>query len=273
MSSSAPDPRIINAMVSVGCSSQEGLWKSFHVKVRDFPALDTNLPLEFSCNGCMWKLLLYHGGHNEAADEYVSMAFRRPAMFEVKVALLDKFGNTKKLAATEGKRSLSVVFIKRSDILDASKNILGDDGTLAIVISVKNASKNPFSNKTPALFLNAETANVHFEVSKVESNEDGSKRTKSCVKFHAHIQILKERAPTLASLFVEQSIVEIADVKPGIFRLLLWYLYGGTMQKKVLKAHAKDIIEAAGKYGVVNLKLTAEAALSNSIKIGYHLYL
>ena len=45
------------------------------------------------------------------------------------------------------------------------------------------------------------------------------------------------------------------------------YVYEGTVVEDILKANAKDIINAADKYGVVSLKLEAEAAYVESTKI------
>jgi hypothetical protein len=41
----------------------------------------------------------------------------------------------------------------------------------------------------------------------------------------------------------------------------LSYIYGGKLSDDDMKSHAKQIIDAADKYGVVNLKLEAEASL------------
>jgi hypothetical protein len=50
-------------------------------------------------------------------------------------------------------------------------------------------------------------------------------------------------------------------VTPDIFRLLLSYTYGGKISNDDMKSHAKEVIDAADKYGVINLKLEAEANL------------
>ena len=57
---------------------------------------------------------------------------------------------------------------------------------------------------------------------------------------------------------------QISDVKPDIFQYMLGYVYGGSVPKEELMTHAKDIINAADKYSIVNLKLEAEAAYLNS---------
>jgi len=53
--------------------------------------------------------------------------------------------------------------------------------------------------------------------------------------------------------------VPITDVKPDIFRHVLYYVYGGKVSDEELKANAKDLIDAADKFGIVSLKLEAEA--------------
>jgi hypothetical protein len=56
----------------------------------------------------------------------------------------------------------------------------------------------------------------------------------------------------------KSSPVQITDEKSEIFRLMLNYIYGGKLAEVELEANAKDVIDIAGKYGVINLKLEAE---------------
>jgi hypothetical protein len=55
--------------------------------------------------------------------------------------------------------------------------------------------------------------------------------------------------------------IEITDVSPDIFRHLLYYIYGGKIPDDDMKSHAKEIIDAADRYGVASLKLEAEACV------------
>ena len=55
--------------------------------------------------------------------------------------------------------------------------------------------------------------------------------------------------------------IEITDVSPDVFRHLLYYIYGGKISDDDMKTIAKDIINAADRYGVTTLKLEAEACL------------
>ena len=124
--------------------------------------------------------------------------------------------------------------------------------------------QNPLTNLVRGMFLDETTADVCFQVRCVEDEEKDE--VPASELFHAHSQILKACAPMLAILFnLDNSDGKIAtatitDVKPDIFRHLLYYVYGGSVPVGELKTHAKDIIEAADKYAIVNLKLEAEVA-------------
>ena len=61
--------------------------------------------------------------------------------------------------------------------------------------------------------------------------------------------------------------LQITGVKPEIFHFVLYYTYGGKISEDDMKANARDIIDAANRYGVVNLKLEAEASYVNSTTI------
>uniref|UniRef100_A0A6T5STR7 BTB domain-containing protein n=1 Tax=Skeletonema marinoi TaxID=267567 RepID=A0A6T5STR7_9STRA len=120
---------------------------------------------------------------------------------------------------------------------------------------------------------NENTADVCFEVSSVEEKEDDNyertKRAKTSTSFYAHRSILSGCAPMLAALFDAEDTgrmisAQIGDVKPDIFQYMLGYVYGGSVPKEELMTHAKDIINAADKYSIVNLKLEAEAVYLNS---------
>ena len=167
-------------------------------------------------------------------------------------------------------------FYRRSAILNQLKNIIDDNGTLAVVVSIKKddaapfVPSNPMSSMITSVFLDEETADVCFEVSTADV-DDGDDAAPSRVSFHAHSFVLKTCAPMLASLFgsddEEIATASITDVKPAIFRHMLHYVYGGSVPNGALNHNAEDIINAANKYSIVNLKLEAEAAYVKSSKI------
>ena len=61
--------------------------------------------------------------------------------------------------------------------------------------------------------------------------------------------------------------VPITDVTPEIFRHMLYYIYGGEVPKEELEGNTQDIIDACDKYGVVLLKLEAEACYVKTIQL------
>jgi speckle-type POZ protein len=199
--------------------------------------------------------------------------------------IIDKFGNKKKvLQSTDNFEGMGYGhgwsnFIERSDILDESKNLLDSDGTLTVGVSIKEepsdvfVPKNPLHKMMQGIFLDEDTADICFEVCGAEAKKGKKKKAKASDSFHAHHLMLKTCAPMLADLFdLEDSNGKIAtatitDIKPDIFRHLLFYVYGGSVAEEDLKTHAKDIIDAADKYSIINLKLEAEAAYVKSTTI------
>jgi hypothetical protein len=86
------------------------------------------------------------------------------------------------------------------------------------------------------------------------------------VVFHAHRYILREcstgiLADMCGSNDVSSSPIEITDVSPEVFRHLLYSVYGVKIIDEDMKSQTNAIINAANRYGVVNLKLEAEAYL------------
>jgi len=127
-------------------------------------------------------------------------------------------------------------------------------------------------------FLDDESADGYFEVGSSDgntsTNDDGVKRSKTTTRFPAHRFMLKANAPMLYELFQTDedhnqliATAHITDIKPDVFRILLLYVYDGDVPDEQLKTHAKDIIDAADKYEIVNLKLAAEVAYVKSTPI------
>jgi len=264
-------------------------WQSFKILIHGFADLPSavgeyTLSPEFKCNGHKWCIKLYHGGESEASVGHISLYLQHcsggTATTAYEMSFLDKYQNVNTKIATDcsfdsDKKNWGwPKFVSRSYILDQSNNILDDKGTLAVVVSIKRDDASPFVPSNPTnsmimgMFLDEETADVCFEVNAGVNVDDGDELP---VPFHAHSQILQGCAPMLASLFGsdEEKIAtaSITDVKPAIFRHLLHYVYGGSVAEGELNTNAKDIINAADKYSIVNLKLEAEAAYVKSTKI------
>ena len=122
---------------------------------------------------------------------------------------------------------------------------------------------NPFVKTILYMFNDEESADVVFEVEneRVETSSD-HKNAKTTTAFHAHRIILQKSCSSalLGELCKSgETSVSITDVKPAVFKHVLYYIYGGKIADEDIWANAKEIIDAADKYGIVGLKLEAEA--------------
>ena len=122
--------------------------------------------------------------------------------------------------------------------------------------------KNPVVQGIRSLFNNGEhsdSADITFDINNGEE------------RLYAHHLILQGCAPALAeycdSCKDNDDAVSIKDVKPGIFRHLLCYVYGGTISDDILKENAKDLIDIADRFGVGHLKVVAEVSYVKSTAI------
>jgi len=183
------------------------------------------------------------------------------------------------VSSTPGNVQCTLNFAPRSRLLDKLV-----DGSLVIEIRMKSTSidksitqfipTNPFNKNVSGLFMDEESADVVFEVNNESclSEEHSNKKSKTSSPFYAHRLILKNNASALYEMCGgsgEEGIttLSITDVKPKIFEYMLYYVYGGKLSDIKLKANAKDIINACDKYGVVHLKLEAEACYVKSNNI------
>ena len=276
----------IHGRVSVGCS--------FQIHFHDFANLATTrnhyVPSpEFTCRGHQWELRVYPGGDSTADEGKVSVYLRHLSKENITtgydIQVIDKLGKTK-VDKKSINREFSGVdtwgyanFMSRPDILDKSKNNLDDNGTLTFVVHMEEVPKTVFVPKNPLVkvmqekFNDEDTADVCFEVSTAEGNvNDCAKRAKTTTPFYAHRFILETCAPMLAVICESNEgggvvTAAVNDVKPEIFHHLLFYIYGGSVPEEKLQTHAKDIIDAADKYSIINLKLAAEAAYVQSTDI------
>jgi hypothetical protein len=158
-------------------------------------------------------------------------------------------------------------------------------GTLVIEVQMRLAEsaqsllpafvpENPNANChiLRGLFLNEKYADVVFEVEGDNNNSEMMEET-AITSFPAHRFVL-ESCPNALSDLCEAGggmtgviTIQISGVSQDIFRHVLWYLYGGKVEHDDMKSHAKEILDAADRFGVTNLKLEAEASFVSSTTI------
>jgi hypothetical protein len=253
--------------------------RKFSVKFDNFKELPSEKghlveSTKLSCFGHEWRLDIYPGGHEEASDGMVTLSLHRISKgkglkiqfsFEIgkqDINIIRQITNDNEFY--EGNSWGVWNFISRDELLDDYL----EEGALIVYVSMQLAEftpKNPTSDLIMKLFRDEKSADVVFEVSEKQKPEGKSKSRKrakvASANFYAHRFILQQHSPELASLCATSegmTPVLINDVKPEVFRHLLYYLYGGEISEEEFKVHSKDLINAADKYGVTNLKLEAE---------------
>ena len=153
-----------------------------------------------------------------------------------------------------------------SDILfevGAAKEI----GTIKIVVV-----RNLFLEGSPATRTTNQSAGKQLMNSPLSW---ATMSTSSSHTFPAHRFILQLCSTTLAELCEsvtdKMSPIQISGVSPWAFYTLLYYIYGGKItdihDDEDLEANARDLIDAADRFGVINLKLEVEARYVDSTTI------
>ena len=242
---------------------------------------------EFSCLGHQWVLVLYPGGHANSTEGYVAVSLGNVSNASIKnqcsYCVRDANGKevvhhkpyTHEFGALDSGRSVYYYanFAKRSKVMESLM-----DGSLIIEVRMKLQSTdksitqfiptNPLCKNVINKFMDEESADVVFEVDNgsLQSDEEHTnKKPKTTTTLYAHRFILQDISTMMAELCkLDESgegitIVSISDVSPGIFKHMIYYTYGGKLSEDEFKNNAKDIIDACDKYGIVNLKLEAEA--------------
>ena len=237
-------------------------------------------------------MYLYPGGDDDSDDGMVALVLSNVSNADIKI----QYGYSVRNAAGKG-----VVYHEpKTDVLDglhgnctsgrgrpnfANLSVLMDalvEGSLIVEVRMKlvEASKyssqfipqNPITKNILNKFNDEESGDVIFETGSESQNGEGGdlKNAETTTTFHAHRVILQDGASMLAEMCKPSqagdstTFVSITDVKPEIFRHMLYYVYGGKLTKKELKDNAEEIINACDKYGIVNLKLEAEVSYVNS---------
>jgi hypothetical protein len=224
--------------------------------------------------GDEWSLAVYPGGDETAEEGLVSLDLYNMSdkAIEVDVCFGVIDGNGKQVAykrgpfifdPEEGDDSVwgFADFAKRSDLLSSLIN-----GALVIEVRMKLATptnsvplpfipENPVAKIIQDSFMDENYSDILFKVGG-EEDEDNA-------MIHAHRIIVANSSTILSDLCESHNDgttpIQINDVTPDVFRLMLSYTYGGKISNDDMKSQAREIIYAADKYGVVNLKLEAEA--------------
>jgi hypothetical protein len=163
-------------------------------------------------------------------------------------------------------------FAKHSTLLSSLVN-----GALVIDVHIRLAKptksvppafilENPLIDTVAGVFLDEKYSDIVFEIGGDQRKDNAMKVAKIArERFPAHRVIVAKCSSILADLCASHNDnttpIQINDVTPDIFRCLLNYIYGGKVSDDDTKSHDREIIDAADKYGVVNLKLEAEASL------------
>ena len=275
-------------------------WEIIQVHYHGFENLTTTrneyVPSpEFTYFGHNWRLLIFPGGNTNSGEGMVSAYLHNRSNESIKVqfefSVKNNGSNTgwwsecEEVFAARGTRDSNNRifdcwgphnFAKRSEIIGAL-----EDGTLIIEVRMRKFGEtapalpfipeNPLVKNILSMFMNEESSDILFEVEEAaETGDKSRKRSRTSTPFYAHRFILQQGSSMLAEMCKsggKSNAFSITDVSPEIFRHMLYHIYGGKLDDDVLKNNAKNIIEAADKYGLVNLKLEAEASLVTSTKI------
>ena len=273
--------------ISYSSTPPKDEWQCFKFHFSNFESLPSTKGLDvtssqFTCFGKQWELRLYPGGDALAKDRHISLHLK---LCSKDCSIIIDYGIMYKRQSWPDSHSetrfddLSPSCVWRNFAEREHYCITIDDTlTIGLIMKLKELKNLPFipENHLGPMLLklhsDEESADIVFEV-EILSELKGKPATKSSsVRFYAHRLILQACAPSLATLcetYEDLTPVPITGTKPAIFRHLLHYVYSGKIEPYVLKTNVRDLLDAADKYGIVNLKLEAEACIVRTANINF----
>ena len=274
---------------------KERLFRVTFDKFEDLPSEKGHVvdSSEFSCFGSQWRVSINPGGHEDSQDGMVGLYLARRSGGK-KLAIKYSLALDYEDGEDQIVRRVEHVFDRYDDSYgwhdyytreDIIGNGEGDDddgylanGALSVRVSMQLDEfipQNPASSFMLKLFDDESSADVVFEICdqlKQSETESDRKRAKTSTAklYHAHRLILQHHSQELSALCATSegsTPIIINDVKPEVFRHLLYYVYGGEIADEEFVGNERDLINAADKYGVTNLKLEAEVWYVNNTDI------
>ncbi|EJK70105.1 hypothetical protein THAOC_08564 [Thalassiosira oceanica] len=245
-----------------------------------------------TCFGHQWKVEVYPGGDDVSKEGNVAVYLdnESPESIQAYYKIILKHPtdqNERSFLSETGEEMVTFEddghqnswgksnFAKREMMLTYLNN-----GTLTLDVHLRTVKQaepasfvpsNPFNGNMLKGFNNEDKSDVMFEVSgEAGTVPNRHKRAKiTATTFHAFHSILSLNAPSLADMCRpgDEAAVPINGVDPEVFKMLLYFCYGGKVSEDELAANAKAIINAADRFGIVNLKLQAEAVLTEQTEI------
>jgi speckle-type POZ protein len=235
---------------------------------------DVTSEIQIDCNGKSWYLILYPGGDSRSGEGLTSLylqydgvksdlPFDAVVSFAVKDSKkFDAFYKVDLIEFSHEQTFRGYDLMHRSEILDNSKGILRD-GALCIDVTIQvqdstgedgdlyDPSDNYIKNKMLELLDSQIKSDISFNV--------------RGEIFPAHSMIIHNNAPVIGKYCDEHEkdgVVIINDVPPDAFKPILDYVYFGCRPNvDAVLEMGKEIIDAANRYELVNLKLAVETDL------------
>ena len=274
-------------------------WAKHTIHVHGFGSLPTArdecVPSpEFMLVGNEWRLDIYPGGRRDSGEGMVSLELWNVSdkAVDIDFGFSVNDGNGKQVAYDRSSRTRNFAPVGTVSPEGVATNGWGFtnfgtrlallsslvNGTLVIEVHVRLATpiksvppifipENPFAKNLQRMIIDENFGDISFVIGGNQKKNNAEKIAKTTsVVFHAHRDILSEcstgvLADICRSSVVSSSPIEITDVSPEVFRHLLHSAYGVKVSEEDMKSETKEIIDAANRYGVVNLKLEAEAFL------------
>ena len=243
-----------------------------------------------------WELRVYPNGYEEETSAYLAVFVKHKEgnnkyLLKSTISILDSNGKDKKVPCELPGKILSCKqmhgtkkYIQREQLLH--NGLLYQNDSLTFILDVeiclpdsKTTTVFPVNQDTAAL-IETEDQRVKTEITaKLQTDFDSlyesSAHSDVVLKcgsraFSSHKAILTSRSPVFEAMFSHNlresrhNEVEIKDLEPDTVRVMLRYIYSGHLEANT---NNKELLCAADKYQLTQLKTSCELSLSRGIDI------